>query len=249
METNSEPTKAEQALTLYKNFLGAFIAKQVGMAIAFGLFAGFVLWYATGNSTLIIYLAGVGSVMGILNAYRLVNHAPCDLSDWQIANLPKGTIEPFNPELIEPDSYDVTLGDEFCQILPDGTTRVVKTDELIIKPGECWLAHTQETFQFPDNIKGILQGKSSWARLSLFVESAGLFDKGFAGTAVLELFNAGSWGIKIKKGDRIAQMSFHRTLPAAAPYGHASRKSHYQKQQGAQGSWLVKNERVVKIEK
>jgi hypothetical protein len=39
-------------------------------------------------------------------------------------------------------------------------------------------------------------------------------------------------------------MSFHRSTPAALPYGHPSRDSHYQKQQGAQSSWLSKLNRI-----
>lgn len=186
----------------------------------------------------------IGGTIGAAWAHYRVFRAPCDLTDWQIATLAH-VITPFHLELIEPDSYDVTLGNEFHQILPDGSTKTIQSDEIVIAPGECWLAHTQEVFKFPNDLKGTLQGKSSWARLSLFVECAGLFDKGFEGTAVLELHNSGTWGILLKKGDRIAQMSFHRTLSACAPYGHHLRSSHYQGQEGAQNSWLTKIDRVV----
>jgi deoxycytidine triphosphate deaminase len=187
--------------------------------------------------------AFLGLIAGLFVADQRAFRLPCDLTDWQIALL-DGVITPLRKELVEPDSIDVTLADEFHQIQPDGTAKTIKADEIIIAPGECWLAHTQETFAFPANLKGTLQGKSSWARLSLFVECAGLFDKGFVGTAVLELHNAGTWGILLRKGDRIAQMSFHRTLKAAAPYGSPLRQSHYQKQEGARESWLAKNERI-----
>ena len=188
--------------------------------------------------------AAIGVVFGIAVASYRAFRQPCDLTDWQIALL-DGVITPLRREQVEPDSYDVTLADEFHQIQPDGSTKTIRTEEIVIAPGECWLAHTQETFAFPATLKGTLQGKSSWARLSLFVECAGLFDKGFEGTAVLELHNAGSWGIILRKGDRIAQMSFHRTMKATAPYGSPARQSHYQKQTGARESWLAKNERLT----
>lgn len=185
----------------------------------------------------------IGILIGMWVATYKAYFAPCDLTDWQIANL-TGVIKPFRANQIEPDSYDVTLADEFHQIQPDGTAKTIKADEITIGPGECWLAHTQEIFNFPSNLKGTLQGKSSWARLSLFVECAGLFDKGFKGTAVLELHNSGTWGILLKKGDKIAQMSFHRTLKATAPYGAATRTNHYQNQTGATESWLAKADRI-----
>jgi len=184
-----------------------------------------------------------GLIIGLLLACYRAFKAPGDLTDWQIAQL-RGVISPFDPDRIEPDSYDVLLGNQFTRVLPDGEEESWAANETVILPGECLLAHTQETFKFPKNLKGILQGKSSWARLSLFVECAGLFDKGFEGTAVLELYNASPHKILLKAGDRIAQMSFHRTLPATLPYGNKERESHYQGQTGARASWLTKKERI-----
>jgi deoxycytidine triphosphate deaminase len=186
--------------------------------------------------------------IALIVTYYIYMLSPGDLTDWQIAKLgSQGVIIPFSSLQVEPDSYDVLLGSACTKLNRDGTETSWVADEVIIKPGECLLAHTIENFKFPKNLKGILQGKSSWARLSLFVECAGLFDKGFQGTAVLELYNASPNSIKLKKGDKIAQMSFHRTHCAAIPYGSPLRESHYQKQQGAQTSWLTKKERIVKI--
>jgi deoxycytidine triphosphate deaminase len=186
------------------------------------------------------------TLLGYLLARYTSDAAPCDLTDWQIAKLGESVVTPFKPQNVEPDSLDVELGDHYTKVLPDGTTESWVADSLIIAPGECILAHTKESFRFPDNIKGTLQGKSSWARLSLFVECAGLFDKGFRGTAVLELYNASGRKILLKAGDKIAQMSFHRTLPAAIPYGSPLRGNHYQTQQGARESWLNKEGRIIK---
>jgi dCTP deaminase len=184
--------------------------------------------------------------IGLAYAYHKVHYSLGDLTDWQIALLEgREIITPFNITQVEPDSYDVLLGSKYARIGVGGVEEYIEADEIIIKPGECLLAHTIESFSFPDNLKGTLQGKSSWARLSLFVECAGLFDKGFKGTAVLELYNASPNSILLKRGDKIAQMSFHRTLPASIPYGDKLRGSHYQKQEGAQISWLTKKKRIL----
>lgn len=216
--------------------------------LAAGIIIGTV---ASTSQTTAGYL--VGTTLGLLIIiYAAIqwarfqnNTAPGDLTDWQIHELgEKGVISPFDPSLIEPNSYDVRLGTKYTRILPDGTSNEFEAEETILEPGGFLLAHTIESFDFPNNIKGILQGKSSWARLAVFVEAAGLFDSGFKGTAVLELFNCGKHGVKLRKGEKIAQMSFHRSLRAALPYGPL-RGSHYQEQEGAQSSWLGKEDRIV----
>jgi deoxycytidine triphosphate deaminase len=188
----------------------------------------------------------LGALLGLGYAYKKVWRSLGDLTDWQIALLEnKGVVTPFNINQVEPDSYDVLLGTKYTRLKKGGQEEYVECDQIVIQPNECLLAHTIESFNFPEDLKGTLQGKSSWARLSLFVECAGLFDKGFKGTAVLELFNASPNPILLKKGDKIAQMSFHRTLPATIPYGSLLRQSHYQLQEGAKISWLTKKKRIV----
>lgn len=188
----------------------------------------------------------VGLFLGLAYAYYQTHYSLGDLTDWQIALLEeKEVISPFNIAQIEPDSYDVLLGNKYTRLKKGGIEETLEAQEIIIQPNECLLAHTIESFSLPKDVKGTLQGKSSWARLSLFVECAGLFDKGFKGTAVLELFNASPNPILLKYGDRIAQMSFHRTLPASIPYGSKLRTNHYQGQQGAQSSWLTKRNRII----
>lgn len=223
-------------ISYWRNYLT--IRGMLGMAS--GAAIGGLLFDAT-------ILGGViGLAAGMAYANYRAFHAPCDLTDWQIALLGK-VVTPLRHDQIEPDSYDLKLDNEFHQIQKDGSPKTVHAEEIVIGPGECWLAHTQEIFAFPPNLKGILQGKSSWARLSLFVECAGLFDKGFKGTAVLELYNAGSCGVLLKRGDRIAQMSFHRTHKSCAPYGSPHRQNHYQSQAGARPSWLGKSGRIVPL--
>lgn len=226
----------------------AYLQSYKRLLISYGLIglgAGQVLSFLIGAVWPLTPI--LGALLGIAYAYKKTWKSIGDLTDWQIALLEnKGTITPFNVNQVEPDSYDVVLGTNYTRLKLGGEEENIEAGEIIIQPNQCLLAHTAESFNFPNDLKGTLQGKSSWARLSLFVECAGLFDKGFKGTAVLELFNASPNPILLKEGDKIAQMSFHRTLPAAIPYGHPLRESHYQKQEGAQKSWLTKKKRIVK---
>lgn len=193
-----------------------------------------------------IAIALLGTANAITRGRFEAHYQNGDLCDWQIHYLCKDSkvIKPYHPNLVEPNSYDLKLSNRFSRINPDGTIEKFESDEIQIEPGESLLAHTQETLNLPNDVKGMLQGKSSWARLSMFVESAGLFDSGFEGTAVLELFNSGKHAICLKNGDRIAQISFHRTPKVAIPYGSETRNNHYQGQKGAANSWLSKADRI-----
>lgn len=248
-ENNREESQASQKMKAYSNQWHKLLTQYAIL----GFLSGIAISYAIPG----LVWSGLGPIFGVFFGLRLAYKKafinPCDLTDWQIALLASHRVEtqkeneashtslisPFNPDQVEPDSYDVLLSDHFYQRLPGNREKQWDAQEITLEPNQSVLAHTQEVFSFPANIKGVLQGKSSWARLSLFVECAGLFDKGFQGTAVLELYNAGTNPITLKKGDRIAQMSFHRTLPATFPYGHPLRANHYQKQEGAKKSWLT----------
>jgi dCTP deaminase len=103
---------------------------------------------------------------------------------------------------------------------------------VLLPSGGFMLAATKERFSIPNGIAGRLEGKSSIARLGLFIHiTAGYFDPGFEGYATLELFNAAPHPIRLRAGMPIAQMSFTRMSGLSAqPYGSTGRGSHYQGQ-------------------
>jgi deoxycytidine triphosphate deaminase len=158
-----------------------------------------------------------------LSAYliHMIFVAPGNLVDWQIRlyiALKLLKIDNYYKEAIQPNSLD---------------------DHFILEPGDFVLATTQEYFYFPSNIHGVLQGKSSWARLGLYVESAGLFDSGFEGEGVVELTNQGQSPLRLDAGKAIAQMIFIKNLPVQNPYGKKKYGlSNYQGQKGARQSCL-----------
>lgn len=188
----------------------------------------------------IIGLAVAASLLvaALLFAWHLIFIAPGNLVDWQIKLLSKLgllKIENMSDDAVQPNSLDVHLGKHFAQQSPDGNFEMLDADQIILNPGDFVLATTQEYFKFPRNLHGVLQGKSSWARLGLYVESAGLFDSGFEGEAVVELTNQGRAPLKLEAGKAVAQMIFIRNYAVASPY---SKKGHYQGQRGAQQSWF-----------
>lgn len=161
-----------------------------------------------------------------------------------LAAIHKGeiVIDPFDAVNIQPNSIDLTLGDEFLWF-PSSNTPIdpherhlstdhasLKTNEFMIHSHEFLLATTLERVELPHDICGMLMGRSSFARLGLEVhQTAGWVDAGFKGNLTLELVNNNSRPIILRKGDMIAQLVFFRTASCSAGYGI---KGKYQHQKG-----------------
>ncbi len=162
-------------------------------------------------------------------------------------------IQPFRPELVQPVSYDVTLGPEFKvqyraerdELVPDidpsedsggyfEDVVVPKGSSIAISPGDFILGSTHEIVALGANITSSLEGKSSLGRLGLVIHAtAGLIDPGFDGQITLELTNVGTMPILLWPGMKIAQLCFYRLPePATMLYGSRAANSHYQNQAG-----------------
>lgn len=167
------------------------------------------------------------------------------LSDRDIrkAQANHGIVEPWRDEHVQPASIDLRLGDQFIIWEDDGTgtmkqVRVTATDGMTIEPGQFMLGTTLETVTIPDHLVGLIDGRSSWARLGVAVHiTAGYIDPGFNGKVTLELKNVGHQPVWLPVGDRICQMRLTQlTSPAERPYGAPGLGSHYQGQQGVTAS-------------
>jgi len=169
-------------------------------------------------------------------------------------------IEPWDPSLVQPASVDVRLGREFRVMRNNRLTHIdpfvandalmdevtpPEGEEFVLHPGEFALGHTAEVFTFPDDVVGVVNGKSSLGRLGLLVHAtAGYVDPAFHGSIVLELSNVSTLPILLRPGMKIAQMVFQRMdRPAERPYGHPELNSKYQGQRGAVASRYSGNPR------
>lgn len=161
------------------------------------------------------------------------------LSDGEIAALcvkEELVISPFDPNRVQPASYDVTLGGTFRQFRHYNTSAIYPWDQqqtlmdshtlredsshYTLHPGRFALATTEERILLPDYIAAQVGGKSSLGRLGLVVHAtAGFIDPGFEGRITLELANMGELPIVLEKGMAIGQLLFMRLgLPALVPY-------------------------------
>lgn len=113
------------------------------------------------------------------------------------------------PILVEPVRYK--LGDK-------ADYESVTVDYMIIRPGEFLLAATMEHFAFPNDISGVVKGRSSIGRIGLSIQNAGFIDPGFNGTITLELKNDSQIPICLPKGYPIGQVIFFETMLVDKPY-------------------------------
>jgi dCTP deaminase len=143
------------------------------------------------------------------------------LPDWRIRALCTGAapmVAPFDPELLNPCSLDVRLGNkiliESCQAdwVPYDL-RLMEHSEAspcYLRPGQFILAQTVETFDLPDNIAARFLLKSSRAREGLNHLLAGWCDPGWHGSVLtLELQNVRQLRtVAIWPGMKIGQIIF-----------------------------------------
>lgn len=126
-------------------------------------------------------------------------------------------IEPFAPERLNPNSYNLTLHDELItyeevvldMAQPNRTRRIrIPAEGLVLAPQKLYLARTVERTE-THNFVPMIEGRSSIGRLGLFVHvTAGFGDVGFAGFWTLEMFAVQP--IRIYPGVEICQIFYHQ---------------------------------------
>ena len=154
--------------------------------------------------------------------------------------------EPY-PEIIQPASVDLHLGRDLKKLvstlidpLRGGEVRYedfTMDGGWVLQPGSFILGATQEWVEIPNDLIGIITGKSSLARIGLQVEAAGFADPKWKGRLTLELYNMGTAMIVLRPGMPICQLRFFRLIsPIYHGYGDPELGSHYQGSDGVVGA-------------
>lgn len=156
-----------------------------------------------------------------------------------------GNVVPPNPEMVNPASLNLCIGNTFQKIhtrqgiinlgerVMYETTMLEEDDFFTIYPGEFVLATTKENVTIPDNAVAFVQGRSSIGRIGLTVQNAGYVDPGFKGQITLELVNESDVPINLIIGYPVAQLVFMDCDEVEEPY-HGK----YLHQLGATGSMM-----------
>jgi len=129
-----------------------------------------------------------------------------------------GLIEPFEPDQVNPCSYDVRLGPH---IMTEGLAvgpammrepwlkRNIEKDVYWLDPNEFVLAATLEIVRVPLTMECVFQLKSSRGREGYNHALAGLIDPGFTGRVTLELQNINQrHRLPLQAGMLIGQLRF-----------------------------------------
>jgi dCTP deaminase len=101
----------------------------------------------------------------------------------------------------------------------------VEQDTFRLLPGNFVLAHTLEKVCIPDDLVGLVEGRSSWARVGISIHvTAPKIDPGFDATITLEMFNFGKIPVELRAGiDKPAQLmllQLSTPLKEQELYGH-----------------------------
>jgi dCTP deaminase len=180
------------------------------------------------------------------------------LADFEIAQYCNDPIikliEPFDPDLINPNSIDLTIGvklleentpccilDEYWREHPDW--RKVDLSQYTIEnpyrmqPGQFVLVETAETFNIPEFLCGEFRLKSSRAREGWDNALAVWLDSGWHGSKLtLELKNNRQHKpLPLYPGLRIGQAIFFRNTPPKRHYGETGRYNNDQTVMSSKG--------------
>ena len=152
------------------------------------------------------------------------------------------TITPFDPKLLNPNSYNLRLADELMvynefplDMKKDNPVErlTIPAEGILLEPGKLYLARTIEHTE-TKNLVPMLEGRSSIGRLGLYVHvTAGFGDVGFAGFWTLEMHCVHP--IRVYAGVQICQIFYHAVEGDIIEYKKSGK---YQSNKGVQSSRL-----------
>jgi dCTP deaminase len=151
-------------------------------------------------------------------------------------------VEPFDPSIVRENGLDLRLGNTFCKLRD--TARVLDTrkplnprefydcvsvgdgEGYVVEPRALVLAHTVETVCLPDDLVGLVNLRSTFARTGIYIPPT-VVDAGFCGQLTVELVGS-SFPVKLYPGQRFLHLVLVKTVtPAEKPYS-----GRYQGQRG-----------------
>lgn len=154
------------------------------------------------------------------------------------------SIEPFEPNQLNPNSYNLRLHNELMvydaevldmKVENKASTLIIPETGLKLEPGKLYLGRTLE-YTHTDSLVPMLEGRSSIGRLGMFVHvTAGFGDVGFSGYWTLEIFVVHP--LIIYPGVEVCQIYFHHLDGDYTAY----KSGKYQNNKGIQTSQLFKD--------
>lgn len=169
------------------------------------------------------------------------------LSDFDIRRFGEaGMIQPWDPQLVNPASLDVTLGgtllieqEASSDLIEHSLDDYSSEEPYLLQPGHFVLAQTEQFFNMPVDLAALFFLKSSRARSGLEHLHAGFADPGWNRSVLtMELYNSRRLhSIPLYRGMRIGQMVFFKM--ASTPLADYSVTGRYNGNPTAQPAFLT----------
>lgn len=158
-------------------------------------------------------------------------------------------IKPFSEELLQSESYDVTIGRSIVVFRKDEVRCIdianqndidsiykeidISENGYVISPNEYILVQINEKISLPDNISAHIRPKTRYTRLGLIV-SGQHCNSSYVGMLRIGLFNATSYPIRIRQGYPVAQLVFEELNEVASDEKlyRLKKSAHYQNENG-----------------
>ena len=148
-------------------------------------------------------------------------------------------INPLEKDTIRENGVDLKIGTIFCRLkrvwhvldikkggFPEDYYECNKKNNFTVYPHEHALMHTKEFIKLPSNIAGLVNLRSTYARLGLFIPAT-VVDAGFKGQLTIELVG-GEYPVKLYPNERFIHLILVKLdRPAEKPYSGS-----YQGQRG-----------------
>ncbi len=163
-------------------------------------------------------------------------------------------IDPYDESQLQSAAYDLRLFDKF-RVFKSHITHIDVKEEheitklvpvaadgsFILHPRQFVLASTMETITIPNDLVGVLEGRSSLARLGLIVHATASFiNPGARMQITFEMTNLSHLPVKVYAGMRVAQLAFAQlSQPAEKTYTQLTSK--YQDQSAPMPSMIWKD--------
>lgn len=163
------------------------------------------------------------------------------LSDKEIKRrLEQGELEIKNAEDIDaqlrPTGVDLRVGPDYIESNNESTVVDARNHPnavLQLEPGTFYNIHTVERISMPDDLVGLVDGRSTLERSGVGLRTGGNVDPGFEGVLEFGIYNYTDETVNIEINYPIAQISFIELTEAAeAPYGEEGK---FQGQEGVSG--------------
>lgn len=158
-------------------------------------------------------------------------------------------IAPFSEELLQSESYDVTIGNKVVLFRKDEIQCLdianqkdidsiyqevdISDDGYVVAPREYILVQINEKINLPDDISAHIRPKTRYTRLGLIV-SGQHCNSSYAGTLRIGVFNATDYPVRIRTGYSIAQLVFEELNEIASEQKlyRIKESAHYQNENG-----------------